>query len=63
MICSTSGVPRTAQMTMRVSQRRGGNRLMEPKEITSPRGKAPASVMKKSLRVRTNPVFSVAKTV
>ncbi len=36
------------QTTRRVSHRRGGKRLMEPKLITKPRGSAPIRVMKNS---------------
>ena len=56
-------MPRTIQTTVLVSHRRGGTRLMEPKEITRPRGTAPTSVTKKSWRVLMKPVFRADRTV
>ena len=63
MIWSTRGVPRMIHTSVRVSQRKGVKRLMEPKEITSPRGTAPMMVMKKSCRVLRKPLLRAATTV
>ena len=63
MSWSISGVPRTIHTTVRVSQRRGRNRVMEPKEMISPRGMAPRSVTPKSCRVFRKPWFSAPRTV
>ena len=49
--------------TVRVSQRRGVKRLMEPKEMIRPRGMAPMMVMKKSCNVLRKPLLRAATTV
>ena len=51
MICSIRGVPRMIQIKVRVSQRSGANRHMEPKHTTSPSGSAAASVPAKMTTV------------
>lgn len=58
-----SGVPRMTPTSMRVSHLRGLKRLMEPKEITSPRGSAPARVTKNSRSVCPKPSFSERNTM
>jgi len=60
---SIRGVPRMTHMTVRVSQRRGVKRLIEPKETTRPRGSAPNSVTANRARVWTNPSFRAPTTV
>ena len=45
------------------SEEYGVGFLMEPKEMTSPRGTAPTSVTKKSWRVLIKPVFKAVTTV
>ena len=42
---------------------KGRNRLIEPKEMISPRGRAPIKVIKNSSRVTRKPLFNAAKTV
>ena len=60
---SMRGVPRMTQITVRVSHRRGENRLMEPKETISPSGSAPSRVTAKSPKVWANPSFRAPTTV
>ena len=61
--CSIRGVPRIIQTTVLVSQRRGVNRLMEPKEIIRPSGSAPISVTKNNFKVCRKPSFRAPMTV
>ena len=56
------GVPRMTPTSMRVSHLRGLKRLMEPKEMTSPRGSAPARVTKNRRSVCPKPSFSDRNT-
>lgn len=51
MIWSMSGVPRIIQTNVRDRYRIGAEEFMLPKAITSPSGKAPTSVTRKSLSV------------
>ena len=60
---SIRGVPRMIQTTVLVSHRRGVNRLMEPKEMIRPRGRAPIRVTANSFRVCRKPSFRAPMTV
>ena len=50
-----SGVPRMIQIKVRVSQRRGAKRLMEPRQTTRPSGSEAASVTAKIRQVVLKP--------
>ena len=49
--------------TSRVSRRKGVKRLMEPKEMIRPRGRAPISVIANSFSVCRKPSFKAPMTV
>ena len=62
MSWSIRGVPRTIQTKVLHSQRRGVSRLMEPKAITSPKGRANSSVKNKICIVVPKPLSRVKVT-
>ena len=55
MSWSIRGVPRMIQTKVLMSQASGWNRLMEPKEISSPRGRANSRVRPKSWQLIQKP--------
>ena len=63
MIWSMSGVPRTIQTMILMSARSGVMRLIEPKLISRPSGRANTSVRQKSCTVVTKPPIRLSVTL
>ena len=60
--CSINGVPRTIHTTVRLSQRNGKKRLIEPNAMIRPSGNAPISVIANSFKDCTKPSFKELMT-